>query len=54
MFDQNKRSNIQFGIGGKFYFNKHTIVNNKDADQVLINTFLACKPLVKYLFEGNK
>ena len=52
--NQNKKSNIQFGIGGKFYFNKHTIVNNKDADQVLINTFLACKPLTKYLFEGTK
>ena len=52
--NQNKKSNIQFGIGGKFYFNKHTIVNNKDADQVLINAFLACKPLIKYLYEGIK
>ena len=28
--NQNKRSNIQFGIGGKFYFNKHSIVNNSN------------------------
>jgi len=52
--NQNKKSNIQFGIGARFYFNKYTMVNNKDADQVLIKAFLACKPLIKYLYEGIK
>ena len=49
--NNNKRSNIQFQVGAAFYFNKHTLVNNKDADQVMIKSYLSCKPLIKYLFK---
>ena len=48
--NNNKKSNIQFQVGADFFYNKHTLVNNKDADQVLCKSFLACKPLIDYLF----
>jgi len=48
--NNNKKSNLQFQVGGRFYFNKHSLVNNKDADQILVKSFLACKPLVEHLF----
>tara|TARA_B100001540_G_C15724768_1_gene604776 strand:- start:25 stop:1275 length:1251 start_codon:yes stop_codon:yes gene_type:complete len=47
---KNKKSNIQFQVGAHFYYNKNTLVNNKDADQVIIKSFLACKPLIQHLF----
>ena len=49
--NNNKKSNLQFQIGGRFYFNKHSLVDGKDADQVLVKSFLACKPLIKHLFK---
>lgn len=48
--NNNKKSNLQFQVGGRFYFNKHSLVNNKDADQILVKSFLACKPLIENLF----
>ena len=48
--NNNKKSNIQFQVGARFFYNKHTLVNNKDADQVVSKSFLACKPLIDYLF----
>ena len=48
--NNNKKSNIQFQVGADFFYNKHTLVNNKDADQVVCKSFLACKPLIDYLF----
>lgn len=48
--NNNKKSNLQFQVGGRFYFNKHSLVNNKDADQILVKSFLACKPLIKQIF----
>jgi len=48
--NNNKKSNLQFQVGGRFYFNKHSLVNNKDADQILVKSFLACKPLIKHIF----
>ena len=49
--NNNKKSNIQFQVGARFYFNKNSLVNNKDADKVLCKSFLACKPLIDYLFK---
>ena len=48
--NNNKKSNLQFQVGGRFYFNKQSLVNDKNADQILVKSFLACKPLVKHLF----
>ena len=48
--NNNKKSNIQFQVGADFFYNKHTLVKNKDADQVVCKSFLACKPLIDYLF----
>ena len=48
--NNNKKSNLQFQVGGRFYFNKHSLVNNKNADQILVKSFLACKPLIKQIF----
>ncbi len=48
--NNNKKSNIQFQVGANFFYNKHTLVNNKDADLVVCKSFLACKPLIDYLF----
>ena len=48
--NNNKKSNLQFQVGGRFYFNKHSLVNNKNADQILVKSFLACKPLIKHIF----
>ena len=49
--NNNKKSNMQFQIGACFYFNKYTLVNKKDADMVICKSFLACKPLIKYLYK---
>jgi len=46
---KNKKSNIQFQIGAEFFYNKYTMINNKDADTVVCKSFLACKPLIEYL-----
>ncbi len=48
--NNNKKSNLQFQVGGRFYFNKQSLVNDKNADQILVKSFLACKPLIVYLF----
>jgi hypothetical protein len=49
--NNNKKSNIQFQVGACFYFNKHTLIDDKDADQVMIKSYLSCKPLIDYLFK---
>ena len=46
-----KKSNIQFQVGACFYFNKHTLIDDKDADQVMIKSYLSCKPLIDHLFK---
>ena len=48
--NNNKKSNLQFQVGGRFYFNKQSLVNDKNADQILVKSFFACKPLIVYLF----
>ena len=48
--NNNKKSNLQFQVGGRFYFNKQSLVNDKNADQILVKSFLACKPLIVHLF----
>ncbi|MDA9707981.1 PD-(D/E)XK nuclease family protein [Alphaproteobacteria bacterium] len=48
--NNNKRSNLQFQLGARFFYNKDTFVNNKDADKVLIKSFISCKPFIDYLF----
>ena len=48
--NNNKKSNIQFQVGACFYFNKHTLIDDKDADQVMIKSYLSCKPLTDHLF----
>jgi len=48
--NNNKRSNLQFQLGVRFFYNKDTFVNNKDADKVLYKSFLSCKPFIDYLF----
>ena len=48
--NNNKKSNLQFQVGARFYYNNQSLVKNKDADQVLIKSFLACKPLIDHLF----
>ena len=50
--NNNKKSNIQFQIGAAFNFDqKHTLINNKDADQIVVKSYLSCKPLIKELFK---
>ena len=50
--NNNKKSNIQFQIGAAFnYDQKHTLINNKDADQIMVKSYLSCKPLIKELFK---
>ena len=50
-FIQNKNSNMQIGFGAEFYFTKHNMLNNKDADQVIVKSLLSLKPLVDVLFK---
>mgnify|MGYP003897620259 CR=1 FL=1 len=40
------------GYGNQAIYHKtlDAIMNNKDADQILVKSFLACKPLVEHLF----
>lgn len=48
--NNNKRSNLQFQLGARFFYNNNSLVNHKDADKVMCKSFLACKPLIDYLF----
>jgi hypothetical protein len=50
-FIKNKNSNMQIGFGAEFYFTKHNMINNKDADQVIVKSLLSLKPLVDVLFK---
>jgi hypothetical protein len=50
--NNNKKSNIQFQIGAAFYFNKkENLISDKDADQVMVKSYLSCKPLIKEIFK---
>ena len=42
---------MQIGFGAEFYFTKHNMLNNKDADQVIAKSLLSLKPLVDVLFK---
>ena len=50
-FIQNKNSNMQIGFGTEFYFTKHNMINNKNADQIIAKSLLSLKPLVDVLFK---
>ena len=50
-FIQNKNSNMQIGFGAEFYFTKHNMISNKDADQIIAKSLLSLKPLVDVLFK---
>lgn len=49
--NNNKKSNLQFQVGARFFFNNDSLVNNKNADKILCDSFLACKPLIDHLFD---
>ena len=48
-----KNANIQMQIGARFYYYKDGLIYNKKAIDTIYKSFLATKPLIKVLFNGQ-
>ena len=43
---RNKKSNIQFQIGVKFPYSKDGETTKKEADQLIVDSWISCKPFI--------
>ena len=53
LMNNKKEANIQMQIGARFYYYKDGLIYNKKAIETIYKSFLATKPLIKVLFDGQ-